>query len=132
MYMKPYKERDKFATNNYKVAVKMTFPNATARTGIATVDVYYLGPNYNISVNNAGYYLAHEDFWKRLDAAKDIIQRKFQLGTYWISSKNITHPHEPKFSNVDFTLDGIAQKGNKNLTTTGGHYFLPWLKNPAW
>lgn len=132
MYMKPYNHRDDFATNNYKVAVRMTFPNATARTGIATVDVYYLGPNYNISVNNAGYYLAHEDFWNRLDAAKDIIQRKFKLGTYWISSKNITHPYEPKFSNVDFTLDGIAQKGNKNLTTTGGHYFLPWLKSPAW
>ena len=132
MYMKPYKERDKFATNNYKVAVRMTFPTATAKAGTATVDVYYLGPNYNISVNNAGYYLAHEDFWKRLDAAKDIIQRKFQLGTYWISSKNITHQYEPKFSNVDFTLDGISQKGNKNLTTTGGHYFLPWLKSPAW
>ena len=109
----------------------MTFPNAKARTGIATVDVYYLGPNYNIGRQNAGYYLAHEDFWKRLDA-KDIIQRKFQLGNYWISDKNITHPYEPKYLYVDFTLDGISQQGDKYRVKTGASYFLPWLKNPAW
>ena len=131
MYMKPYNHRDDFATNNYKVAVRMTFPNAKARTGIATVDVYYLGPNYNIGRQNAGYYLAHEDFWKRLDA-KDIIQRKFQLGNYWISDKNITHPYEPKYLYVDFTLDGISQQGDKYRVKTGASYFLPWLKNPAW
>lgn len=132
MYMKPYKERDKFATNNYKVAVRMTFPNAKAKGGIATVDVYYLGPNYNIDIQNTGYYLAHEDFWKRLDA-KDIIQRKFQLGNYWISDKNITHQYEPKYLNVDFTLDGISQKDDKkNRVKTGKSYFLPWLKSPAW
>lgn len=131
MYMKPYKERDKFATNNYKVAVRMTFPNAKAKGGIATVDVYYLGPNYNIDIQNTGYYLAHEDFWKRLNK-EDIIQRKFQLGNYWISDKNITHPYEPKFSNVYFTLDGISQQGKKNLVKTGNSYFLPWLKSPAW
>lgn len=131
MYMKPYKERDKFATNNYKVAVRMTFPNAKAKGGIATVDVYYLGPNYNIDIQNTGYYLAHEDFWKRLDA-KDIIQRKFQLGNYWISDKNITHPYEPKYLYVDFTLDGISQQGDKYRVKTGASYFLPWLKNPAW
>lgn len=132
MYIKAYGDRDKSATNNYKVAVRMTFPDATARTGIATVDVYYLGPNYNISVNNAGYYLTHEDFWRRLDA-KDFIQRKFQLGNYWISDKNITHKYEPKYLNVDFTLDGISQKDDKkNRVKTGKSYFLPWLKSPAW
>lgn len=131
MYIKPYNHRDDFATNNYKVAVRMTFPNAKAKAGLATIDVYYLGPNYNIPVSNAGYYLAHEDFWRRLDK-KDIIQRKFQLGNYWISSKNITHPYEPKYLNVYFTLDGISQKGDKYLVKTGVSYFLPWLKSPAW
>lgn len=131
MYMKPYKERDTSATNNYKVAVRMTFPNAKAKGGIATVDVYYLGPNYNIDIQNTGYYLAHEDFWKRLNK-EDIIQRKFQLGNYWISDKNITHPYEPKFSKVYFILDGISQKGDKYLVKTGASYFLPWLKSPAW
>lgn len=132
MYMKPYNHRDDFATNNYKVAVRMTFPDATAKERVATIDVYYLGPNYNISVNNAGYYFAHEDFWKRLKK-EDIIQRKFQLGNYWISDKNITHKYEPKYLNVDFTLDGISQKDDKkNRVKTGKSYFLPWLKSPAW
>ena len=133
MYIKPYQDRDKSATNNYKVAVRMTFPKAKA--GTATVDVYYLGPNYNLSVNNAGYYLAHEDFWKRLDAAKDIIQRKFKLGTYWLRDKDITHQYEPKYTKADFTLNGVAQekqKNDANKKKDGSCYFLPWLKNPAW
>lgn len=135
MYMKPFNNRDEFATNNYKVAVRMTFPNATAKTGTATVDVYYLGPNYNISVNNAGYYLAHEDFWKRLDTKKDIITRNFQLGTYWLRDKDITHQYEPKYTKADFTLNGIAQekqKGDANKKKGGSCYFLPWLNSPAW
>lgn len=135
MYMKPFNNRDEFATNNYKVAVRMTFPNATAPKGTAKVDVYYLGPNYNISVNNAGYYLAHEDFWKRLDTKKDIITRNFQLGTYWLRDKDITHQYEPKYTKADFTLNGIAQekqKGDANKKKDGSCYFLPWLKSPAW
>lgn len=135
MYMKPFNKRDEFATNNYKVAVRMTFPNAKAKTGTATVDVYYLGPNYNILVNNAGYYLAHEDFWKRLDTKKDIITRNFQLGTYWLRDKDITHQYEPKYTKADFTLNGIAQekqKNDANKKKDGSCYFLPWLNSPAW
>ena len=130
MYMKPFKDRDKFATNNYKVAVRMTFPNAKAKAGLASIDVYYFGPNYNISVNNAGYYFAHEDFWKRLDA-KDIIQRKFQLGPHWLDYKNATHPQETKAYYADFNLSGVAQKGN-DKPGGGFKFFSPWLKNPAW
>lgn len=131
MYMKPFKERDENSTNNYKVAVRMTFPSATAKTGLATVDVYYLGPNYNLSLDVAGYYLAHEEFWKRL-TPENIIKRKFQLGTYWLSDKDITHPYEPVYAKADFTLDGVAQKNDANKKKTGSYYFLPWLKNPAW
>ena len=132
MYMKPFNKRDENATNNYKVAVRMTFPNATAPKGTAKVDVYYLGPNYNISVNNAGYYLAHEDFWKRLDTKKDIITRNFQLGTYWLRDKDITDPYEPVYAKAGFTLSGVAQKDDANKKKGGSCYFLPWLNSPAW
>ena len=128
--MKPFKELDKFATNNYKVAVRMTFPNVKAKAGPVTVDVYYFGPNYNISVNNAGYYFAHEDFWRRLKK-EDIIQRKFQLGPHWLDYKNATQPHETKAYYADFNLSGVAQNGN-NQPGGGFKFFSPWLKNPAW
>lgn len=132
MYIKPYGDRDKSATNNYKVAVRMTFPDATANKGVATIDVYYLGPNYNISVNNAGYYLAHEDFWRRLKK-EDIIQRKFQLGPHWLDYKNATHPQEPKAYYADFSLSGVAQEDNdKPGRILDFKFFLPWLKSPAW
>ena len=42
MYIKAYGDLDKFATNNYKVAVRMTFQDVTANKGVATIDVYYL------------------------------------------------------------------------------------------
>lgn len=132
MYIKAYGDRDKFATNNYKVAVRMTFPDATAKEGVATIDVYYLGPNYNLSASNAGYYLAHEDFWRRLDK-KDIIRRKFQLGPHWLDYKDATHPQEPKAYYADFSLSGVAQGDNdKPGRRLVSKFFLPWLKTPAW
>ena len=132
MYIKAYGDLDKFATNNYKVAVRMTFPDATAKEGVATIDVYYLGPNYNLSVNNAGYYFAHEDFWKRLNK-EDIIQRKFQLGPHWLDYKDATHPQEPKAYYADFSLSGVAQgDNNKPGGIVVSKFFLPWLRSPAW
>lgn len=132
MYIKAYGDRDKFATNNYKVAVRMTFPDATAKEGVATIDVYYLGPNYNLSASNAGYYFAHEDFWRRLDK-KDIIRRKFQLGPHWLDYKDATHPQEPKAYYADFSLSGVAQGDNdKPGRRLVSKFFLPWLKTPAW
>ena len=74
MYMKPVDNREAKPTNNYKVAVRMTFPNANATSGNVKVETYYLGPNYNLSFNVAGYYMCHEELWKRLNQ-DDIIVR---------------------------------------------------------
>ena len=54
--------RDPKPTNNYKVAVRMTLPSPRATSGKIKVEEYYLGPNYNLSFNVAGYYMCHEDF----------------------------------------------------------------------
>ena len=130
MYMKPVKDIDPNPTNNYKVAVRMTFPGPQAKLGVAKVETYYLGPNYNLSFNVAGYFICHPDFWKKLNP-QDIISRDFQLGSYWLSTDNtILLPNEPKSTYTDFNLDGIAQ--NLQTGTAGGKYFLPWLKSPAW
>lgn len=129
MYMKPVQNIDPHPTNNYKVAVRMTFPSADAKSGVAKVETYYLGPNYNLSINVAGYYLCHEDFWKKLDP-QDIISRQFQLGPYWLTTDNIIQSNEPKSTYTDFHLSG---KARPDFTATDGtKYFLPWLKSPAW
>lgn len=129
MYMKPVKDIGPNPTNNYKVAVRMTFPGPRAKLGVAKVETYYLGPNYNLSFNVAGYFICHPDFWKKLDR-QDIISRDFQLGPYWLSTDNIIQPNEPKATYTEFNLNGIAQ--DEFTDTNGGSYFLPWLKSPAW
>lgn len=129
MYMKPVSNIDPNPTNNYKVAVRMTFPGPRAKLGVAKVETYYLGPNYNLSFNVAGYFICHPDFWKKLDR-QDIISRDFQLGPYWLSTDNIIQPNEPKATYTEFNLNGIAQ--DEFTDTNGGSYFLPWLKSPAW
>ena len=135
MYFKAFGNKDPNGTNNYKVAVRMTFPTPEATSGEIKVETYYLGPNYNLSMNVAGYYMCHEEFWKRLDQ-KDIIVRTFQLGTYWLNTKNATNPYEKKSEYNDLSPNGVTQNENtypnlpryKRYT----HYFLPWLKSPAW
>ena len=135
MYFKAFGNKDPNGTNNYKVAVRMTFPTPEATSGEIKVETYYLGPNYNLSMNVAGYYMCHEEFWKRLDQ-KDIIVRTFQLGTYWLNTKNATNPYEKKSEYNDLSPNGITQDANTypNLPRfkRNTHYFLPWLKSPAW
>jgi hypothetical protein len=135
MYCKQFNGKDANGTNNYKVAVRMTFPDPEATSGEIKVETYYLGPNYNLSLAVAGYYMCHEEFWKRLDQ-KDIIVRTFQLGTYWLNTKNATNPHEKKSEYNDLSPNGITQDANTypNLPRfkRNTHYFLPWLKSPAW
>ena len=129
MYMKPVTGGDPNPTNNYKVAVRMTFPAAQARSGVVRVETYYLGSNYNLSFNVAGYFICHPDFWKKLDG-QDIILREFQLGSYWLSNGNIIQGNEPRSTYTDFNLTGVAQ--NPQTGTSGWSYFLPWLRKPAW
>ena len=135
MYFKAFGGIDANGTNNYKVAVRMTFPTPEATSGEIKVETYYLGPNYNLSMNVAGYYMCHEEFWKRL-SKDDIIVRTFKLGTYWLNTKNATNPYEKKSEYNDLSPNGVTQNANtypnwpryKRYT----HYFLPWLKSPAW
>ena len=61
MYFKAFGNKDPNGTNNYKVAVRMTFPTPEATSGEIKVETYYLGPNYNLSMNVAGYYMCHEE-----------------------------------------------------------------------
>ena len=130
MYMKPVNGGDPNPTNNYKVAVRMTFPSPQATSGIAKIETYYLGSNYNLSFAVAGYYICHKDFWAKLDP-KDIIVRTFRLDEYWLNNKDIIDwTYEPKATYTKFSLSGKAQELYK--TTGGWKYFIPWLKNPAW
>lgn len=131
MYFKAFGNKDPNGTNNYKVAVRMTFPDPEATSGEIKVETYYLGPNYNLSMNVAGYYMCHEEFWKRLDQ-KDIIVRTFQLGTYWLNTKNATNPYEKKSQYNDLSPNGITQNENSTRNKFIKYYFLPWLKSPAW
>lgn len=131
MYFKAFGGIDANGTNNYKVAVRMTFPTPEATSGEIKVETYYLGSNYNLSMNVAGYYMCHEEFWKRLDQ-KDIIVRTFQLGTYWLNTKNATNPYEKKSQYNDLSPNGITQNENSTRNKFIKHYFLPWLKSPAW
>lgn len=135
MYFKAFGGIDAKGTNNYKVAVRMTFPTPEATSGKIKVETYYLGPNYNLSMNVAGYYMCHEEFWKRL-SKDDIIVRTFQLGTYWLNTKNVTSQYEKKSEYHNLSPNGIAQDANtySNMPRfkRKTHYFLPWLKSPAW
>lgn len=130
MYMKPVDNRDNNPTNNYKVAVRMTFPRPNATSGKIKVETYYLGPNYNLSFNVAGYYMCHEEFWKRL-SKDDIIVRTFQLDFYWLNDKDDIKPNEPVYLCTKISLDGVAQ-GPYTGSVPSSAYFLPWLKSPAW
>lgn len=130
MYMKPVNGGDPNPTNNYKVAVRMTFPSPQATSGIATIETYYLGSNYNLSFNVAGYYICHKEFWEKL-SPQDIIVRKFQLDNYWLNNKDIIDAkYEPKATYTKFSLSGKAQDTYK--ATGGKSYFIPWLRKPAW
>ena len=130
MYMKPVNGGDPNPTNNYKVAVRMTFPSSQATSGIATIETYYLGSNYNLSFNVAGYYMCHKEFWEKL-SPQDIIVRKFQLDNYWLNNKDIIDAkYEPKSTYTKFSLSGVAQ--NTYKATIGQSYFIPWLRKPAW
>lgn len=136
MYYKQFNGKDAKGTNNYKVAVRMTFPSPEAKSGEIKVETYYLGPNYNLDLNKvAGYYMCHEEFWKRL-SKDDIIVRTFQLGTYWLNTKDVTSQYEKKSEYNDLSPNGITQDANTypNMPRfkQKEHYFLPWLKSPAW
>lgn len=130
MYMKPVDNREAKPTNNYKVAVRVTFPSSQATSGNVKVETYYLGPNYNLSFNVAGYYMCHEEFWKRLNQ-EDIIVRTFKLDFYWLANKDIIdRDHEPVSLYTKINLDGVNQ--GLKMDSGGKSYFLPWLKSPAW
>ena len=131
MYFKAFGGIDANGTNNYKVAVRMTFPTPEATSGEIKVETYYLGPNYNLSMNVAGYYMCHDEFWKRL-SKDDIIVRTFQLGTYWLNTKNATNPYEKKSQYNDLSPNGVTQNANSTRNKFIKHYFIPWLKSPAW
>ena len=107
----------------------MTLPSPQVTSGEIKVEEYYLGPNYNLSLNVAGYYMCHEDFWKRIDR-NEIIERTFWLDTYWV--KNDVKPNSNEFMPfaAELSLNGVAQSDKMNKL--GTHYFIPWLKTPAW
>ena len=131
MYMKPVNGGDPNPTNNYKVAVRMTFPSSQATSGIATIETYYLGSNYNLSFAVAGYYICHKDFWAKLNP-QDIIVRTFRLDNYWLNNNKdiIDWTHEPKATYTKFSLSGLGQE--LYTATNGRAYFIPWLRKPAW
>lgn len=131
MYCKQFNGKDANGTNNYKVAVRMTFPSANATSGNVKVETYYLGPNYNLNLAAvAGYYMCHDEFWKRLDQ-RDIIVRTFKLDFYWLANKDIIdREHEPVSLYTKINLDGVNQ--GLKMDSGGTSYFLPWLKSPAW
>lgn len=131
MYCKQFNGKDPNGTNNYKVAVRMTFPSANATSGNVKVETYYLGPNYNLNLAAvAGYYMCHDEFWKRLDQ-RDIIVRTFKLDSYWLANKDIIdRDYEPVSLYTKINLDGVNQ--GLKMDSGGKSYFLPWLKSPAW
>jgi len=131
MYCKQFNGKDPNGTNNYKVAVRMTFPSANATSGNVKVETYYLGPNYNLNLAAvAGYYMCHDEFWKRLDQ-RDIIVRTFKLDFYWLAHKDIIDSvYEPVSLYTKINLDGVNQ--GLKMDSGGKSYFLPWLKSPAW
>ena len=119
-------------TGNYKYAVKMTFEDPKEDKGVARMQVYYLGPNYNLSNNTAGYYCCHESFWNKLNE-KDIIDRRIRVGAdYWLNYDESHDSRETRSKFNKFSLSGIVQGANTNTRRYQDGYFLPWLKEPAW
>lgn len=130
--MKPYKPRGGTDTNNYRYAVRMTFETAKEDEGVAKIEVYYLGPNYNLSARTMGYHVCHPDFWSKLDT-KDIIARKLRLGAdYWLNYDETHQATETRSKYNKFTLDAVVQGANTKTRKYQDGYFLPWLINPAW
>ncbi len=141
MYWRPTDNLDAKATDNYKVAVRITFPELPTNDyapenikGIAIIDVYYLGPNYNLSYKTAGYHCCSESFWNKLETEHDYINRWFQLGAYWLNDKETHQSTEPKrlFDYFYTTGSAITQQAYNNLSVPSKCWFLPWLKEPAW
>ena len=119
-------------TANYRYAVKITFEDPKEDQGVATMQVYYLGPNYNLSLANAGYYCCHESFWNKLNE-KDIIDRRIRVGAdYWLNYDESHDSRETRSKFNKFSLSGIVQGANTNTRRYQDGYFLPWLKEPAW
>lgn len=73
--------------------------------------------------------MCHEDFWKRIDR-KEIIERTFRLGTYWVKNDGLPNSNEFMPFAAELSLSGVAQSNKMNKG--GTHYFIPWLKAPAW
>lgn len=132
MYMKPFKPRGN-TTGNYKVAYRMSFKTPQKNEGTATIQMYYLGPNYNLSYAVAAYYCCHDQFWDKL-TDRDYIERRFPLGgDYWLNDKQELHQSgEIKSLFNGFSLDGVQQNANTNPGRWKNAFFLPWLKEPAW
>lgn len=132
MNMKPIPSRGGTETNNYKYAVKMTFEDPKEDKGVARMQVYYLGPNYNLSYANAGYYCCNESFWNKLNE-KDIIDRRIRVGAdYWLNYDESHDSRETRSKFNKFSLSGIVQGANTSTRRYQDGYFLPWLKEPAW
>ena len=144
MYLKPFGSTDS-TSGNYKIAYRMSYPNAKKPDGNGTIQVYYLGPNYNLSNAVAGFYCCHAGFWDPLtndrNDIKSIIERKFPLGgDYWLSDKEPHRAGETKSLYNSFNFNGTPDPPNNSIPWIGGRilghekwaFFLPWLKKPAW
>lgn len=131
MYIKPF-DGGGPTTGNYKVAVRMTYDSPTEDKGVATIQVYYLGPNYNLSNAVAGFYCCHDGFWENLKR-EDYIERRFPLADYWLNNDPKLHKAGETVSTMNkFSLNGIAPNASSNTSGWRNIYFLPWLKEPAW
>lgn len=132
MYMKPFKPRGN-TTGNYKVAYRMSFKTPQKNEGTATIQMYYLGPNYNLSYAVAAYYCCHDQFWDKL-TDRDYIERRFPLGgDYWLNDKQELHQAgEIRSMFNGFSLSGVQQNANTSIPRKKYCFFLPWLKEPAW
>ncbi|MBF1487684.1 MAG: hypothetical protein HXN79_05090 [Prevotella pallens] len=73
--------------------------------------------------------MCHEDFWKRIDR-NEIIERTFWLDTYWVKNDGLPNSNEFMPVAAELSLNGVAQSNKMNKG--GSHYFIPWLKTPAW
>ena len=140
MYIKPFGGGGP-TSGNYKVAYRLTFNNPAKPEGDATISVYYLGPNYNLSNAVAGFYCCHADFWKRIErdelgkaTKKNTIERTFPLGgDYWLNDKEVLHKGDETRSQYNnFNFDAEAQPAHNDAGWRKWSFFLPWLKEPAW
>ena len=140
MYIKPF-DGGGPTTGNYKVAVRMTYEDPKRDIGVATIQVYYLGPNYNLSNAVAGFYCCHDQFWDKF-TDKDIIERRFPLGGYYWLNDNPTLHQSGEIRSLanKFRLNGKKQDPNTTIPREPkpiiyrdiDAFFLPWLINPAW